>query len=128
MTSSSEEDVSGGLEGLGARSESVTYPRFFLVGMTSSSDSSSPPTTGAGAGAGNASGTRARSADASNFAHLVSKAPTDRPVPSRSAIVGQLSPSSATRLRNLPSSSGVQRDGRVDADDARPAARGEKEK
>ena len=41
MTSSSEEDVSGGLEGLaGGRSESVTYPRFFLVGMTSPSDSS----------------------------------------------------------------------------------------
>ena len=57
MTSSSEEDASGVLEGLdaaGARSESVTYPRFFLVGMTSSSDSSSPLTTGAGAGAGNA--------------------------------------------------------------------------
>ena len=114
MTSSSEEDASGGLEGLGARSESVTYPRFFLVGMTSSSDSSSS-LTGAGAGAGDASGTRARSADASNFAHLVSKAPTDRPVPSRSATRLQLSPSSATRLRNLPSSSGVQRDGRVDA-------------
>ena len=70
MTSSSEEDVSGGLEGLGARSESVTYPRFFLVGMTSSSDSS---LTGAGAGAGgagDASGIRLRSAAASNFAHL----------------------------------------------------------
>ena len=127
MTSSSEEDSLSGAEGRGARSESVTYPRFFLVGMTSSSDSSTS-LTGAGAGAGDASGTRLRSAAASNFAHLVSKAPTDRPVPSRSATRLQLSPSSATRLRNLPSSSGVQRDGRVDADDARPAARGEKEK
>ena len=63
MTSSSEEDASGGLEGLGARSESVTYPRFFLVGMTSSSDSSLTG-AGAGAGAGDASGTRLRSADA----------------------------------------------------------------
>ena len=51
MTSSSEEDASGGVEGNGCRSESVTYPRFFLVGMTSSSDSSSS-LTGAGAGAG----------------------------------------------------------------------------
>ena len=63
MTSSSEEDASRGVEGLdaaGGRSESVTYPRFFLVGMTSSSDSSSPLTgAGAGAGAGNASGTGA---------------------------------------------------------------------
>ena len=115
MTSSSEEDASGGLEGLaGGRSESVTYPRFFRVGMTSSSDSSLTG-AGAGAGAGDASGTRLRSAAASNFAHLVSKAPTDRPVPSRSATRLQLSPSSATRLRNLPSSSGVQRDGRVGA-------------
>ena len=81
MTSSSEEDASGGLEGNGCRSESVTYPRFFLVGMTSSSS-----LTGAGAGAGNASGTRSRSAAASSFDHLVSKAPTVRPVPSRSAI------------------------------------------
>ena len=80
MTSSSEEDASGGLEGLGGgRSESVTYPRVFLVGMTSPSDSSSS-LTGAGAGAGNASGTRARSAAASSFDHLVSKAPTVRPV------------------------------------------------
>ena len=56
MTSSSEEDASGGVEGRDGLSESVTYPRFFLVGMTSSSD---PPSslTGAGAGAGNASGT-----------------------------------------------------------------------
>ena len=66
MTSSSEEDASGGLEGLGARSESVTYPRFFLVGMTSSSDSSTS-LTGAGAGAGDASGTRLRSAAASSL-------------------------------------------------------------
>ena len=112
MTSSSEEDSLSGAEGRGARSESVTYPRFFLVGMTSSSDLSSS-LTGAGAGAGNASGTRSRSAAASSFDHLVSKAPTVRPVPSRSAIAGQLSPSSATRLRNLASSSGVQRGGRV---------------
>ena len=70
MTSSSEEDASGGLEGLGARSESVTYPRFFLVGMTSSSADSPSSLTGAGAGAGDASGTRARSADASSFDHL----------------------------------------------------------
>ena len=81
MTSSSEEDASGGVEGLdaaGGRSDKVTYPRFFLVGMTSSSDSSLTG-AGAGAGAGDASGTRLRSAAASNFAHLVSKAPTDRP-------------------------------------------------
>ena len=76
MTSSSEEDVSGGLEGLGARSESVTYPRFFLVGMTSSSDSSLTG-AGAGAGAGDASGTRLRSAAASNFAHLMPRRPTN---------------------------------------------------
>ena len=69
MTSSSEEDASGGVEGRDGRSESVTYPRFFLVGMTSSSDSSLTG-AGAGAGAGDASGTRLRSAAASNFAHL----------------------------------------------------------
>ena len=85
MTSSSEEDASGGVEGRDGLSESVTYPRFFLVGMTSSSDLSSS-LTGAGAGAGNASGTRSRSAAASSFDHLVSKAPSVRPVPSRSAI------------------------------------------
>ena len=88
MTSSSEEDASRGVEGLdaaGGRSESVTYPRFFLVGMTSSSDFSSS-LTGAGAGAGNASGTRSRSAAASSFDHLVSKAPTVRPVSSVSRL------------------------------------------
>ena len=72
MTSSSEEDSLSGAEGRGARSESVTYPRFFLVGMTSSSDSSSSLTgagAGAGAGAGKASGTRSRSAAASSFDH-----------------------------------------------------------
>ena len=66
MTSSSEEDASGGVEGRDGLSESVTYPRFFLVGMTSSSDLSSP-LTGAGAGAGDASGTRLRSAAASSL-------------------------------------------------------------
>ena len=87
MTSSSEEDASGGVEGRDGLSESVMYPRFLLVGMTSSSDLSSSLTgAGAGAGAGNASGTRSRSAAASSFDHLVSKAPTVRPVPSRSAI------------------------------------------
>ena len=64
MTSSSEEDSLSGVEGLdaaGGRSESVTYPRFLLVGMTSASDSSSSLTgAGAGAGAGNASGGGAR--------------------------------------------------------------------
>ena len=86
MTSSSEEDASGGVEGRDGLSESVTYPRFLLVGMTSASDSSSPLTTGAGAGAGNASGTRSRSAAASSFDHLVSKAPTVRPVSSVSRL------------------------------------------
>ena len=79
MTSSSEEDASRGVEGLdaaGGRSESVTYPRFFLLGMTSSSDSSSSLTgAGAGAGAGNASGTRSRSAAASSFDHFVRRNP-----------------------------------------------------
>ena len=53
MTSSSEEDASRGVEGLdaaGGRSESVTYPRFLLVGMTSASDSSSSLTGVAGTG------------------------------------------------------------------------------